>query len=95
MSKRIFTCVGVIQREKGTSASGSAIAMPASSATSRTRGRAQRRLALAVLRVDRAAGEDPRAAHEARRRVALDEQHLERRRAAAQDDHARRQPRRR
>ena len=48
-----------------------------------------RRVALALVRVDRAAGEDPDAAHEARLRRAPHEQQLERRVAAAQHDHRR------
>ena len=53
---------------------------PASSASSRTAAARWALVALALVRVDGAAREDPRAAHEARRRVALHEQHLERRR---------------
>ena len=48
-----------------------------------------RGVAVALVGVDGAAGEDPRAAHEACLRVALHEQHLERLRAAAQQDHGR------
>ena len=48
-----------------------------------------RLVALALVGVDGAAGEDPRAAHEARLRVALDEQQLEPVAAAAQHDHRR------
>jgi rubredoxin len=54
------------------------------------RGGAMRDVALALVGVDRAAREDPRAAHEPRRRVALDQQYLERLLAAAQDDDRRR-----
>jgi hypothetical protein len=51
-----------------------------------------REVALALVGVHGAAGEHPSAAHEALRRVALDEQHLERLRALAQEDHGRRLP---
>ena len=69
---------------------------PASSSSSRTAATPVRGLvALALVRVDRAAREDPRAAHEPRRRVALHQQHLERLGAAAQQDHRRRLPRHR
>ena len=44
-------------------------------------------VAVALVRVDRPAGEHPRAAHEARLRVSLHQQDLERLGAAAQEDH--------
>ena len=54
-----------------------------------------RRVPLAVARVDRAAREHPRAAHEALRRIAPDQQDLERVAPAPQDDHGRGLARRR
>ena len=50
------------------------------------RAHAVRLVALALVGVDGAAGEHPRAAHEPRLGVALDEQQLERVAAAAQQD---------
>ena len=69
---------------------GSTPAIAASSASSRTAAARWALVALALVRVDGAAREDPGAAHEPRRRVALHQQHLERLRPAAQDDHRRR-----
>jgi rubredoxin len=53
-------------------------------------GRAVGAVVVAVGAVHGAAGEDPRAAHEARRRIALDQQHLHPLTAPAQHDHGRR-----
>src|SRR5262249_49781964 len=49
--------------------------------------RPQRSLAFAVVAVDGATGEDPGPAHEPRGGIALHEEHLERARAAAGQDH--------
>ena len=90
MSKRIATTSGVIQREKRTSASGSGSAIARLLLhLAHARG-AVRGVARALAGVDGAAGEHPGAAHEALRRVALDEQDLERLRAAPEHDHRRR-----
>ena len=85
----------MIQRANGTSAGGSGSVIWTSSGDLAHRGGAVRRVALALVRVDRAAGEDPRAAHEARLRRALDHQHLEPVGTTAQDDDRGRLPRRR
>ena len=90
MSKRTTTSAGVIQRENFTSAPGSATTMPASSSSSRTAATRCAASPSPSLGVDRAAGEDPHAAHEARVRRALDEQDLERVGPAAQQDDRRR-----
>ena len=90
MSKRILTWAGVIQCEKRDERAGSSTVMAASSWSSRTAASAVRGVALALAGVDRAAREHPHAAHEARLRGALHEQHLEGVVAAAQHDHRRR-----
>ena len=77
MSKRIDTSGGVIQRANGTSAAGSGSVICDLLGDLAHRRRAVRDVALALVRVDRAAGEHPGAAHEARLRRALDHQHLE------------------
>ena len=90
MSKRVRTCgrgdparelherAGVLERDRGL------LAQLAD------RRRAVGVVALALARVDRAAREHPDAAHEPRLGRALDEQHFERLRATAQQDHRRR-----
>ena len=93
MSKRIFTCAGVIHRENGTSASGSAQRQPGLLGHLADRRRPQRRVPLALVAVDGAPGKHPGAAHEARLRVALDEQQLQPLGPAAQEDHRRRETR--
>ena len=90
MSKRTPTSAGVIQRENFTSASGSSSTIAGLLLQLADRRDAVGRVALALVGVDRAAGEDPHAAHEARLRRAPDEQHLERVGAAAQQDDGRR-----
>ena len=77
MSKRIATSRGVIQREKRDERAGSGSAIAASSSTSRTPAARCAASPSPSCGVDRAAREHPGAAHEALRRVALDEQHLE------------------
>src|SRR5687768_10637428 len=57
------------------------------------RGGPQRGVALALVAVDRAAGEDPHAAHEPGLGIALDEQQLERLGSASQQDDGRGQAR--
>jgi len=78
--ERIFTCAGVIQRDQATSAAGSRCAGPASSPSS---GRPCRRRR--CPRPGRTAGR-PTRRHEARVRIALDEEHFGTVRRVAQDD---------
>ena len=73
VSKRTFTCSGVIQRENGTSSTSPDRAIPASSSSSRIAVAAWSASSPACVG---AAREDPGAAHEALLGVALDEQHL-------------------
>ena len=77
MSKRIDTSGGVIQRANGTSAAGSVSVICVLLGDLADRRRAVGGIALALVRVDRAAGKDPRPAHELRLRRPLHEQDLQ------------------